>query len=103
MEARQGAARRPTQQRKQLRAARTQFMRDEETTLPRMTGDALLLMSTTTSESEPWPVTYAYEPLTATSRAFNRRDDETTLPRMTGDAGLLMSITTSELERPAAT
>ncbi len=50
MEARQGAARRPTQQRKQLMAARTRFMRDEETTLPWMTGDAGLLMSTTTSE-----------------------------------------------------
>ena len=31
---------------------RTQSRRDDETTLPRMTGDAGLLMSTTTSESE---------------------------------------------------
>ena len=78
-------------------------MRDEETTLPLMTGDAGLLMSTTTSESDNCPVTYAYEPLTATSRAFNIRDDETTLPRMTGDAGLLMSTTTSASEFAAAT
>ena len=35
-----------------LRVTRTQSIRDDETTLPRMTGDAGLLMSITTSESE---------------------------------------------------
>jgi hypothetical protein len=35
-----------------LRATRTPSRNDEETTLPRMTGDAGLLMSTTTSELE---------------------------------------------------
>jgi hypothetical protein len=34
------------------RASRTKSRRDDETTLPRMTGDAGLLMSTTTSEFE---------------------------------------------------
>ncbi len=35
-----------------LRVTRTQSRRDDDTTLPRMAGDAGLLMSTTTSESE---------------------------------------------------
>ena len=35
-----------------LRVTRTPSIRDDETTLPRMTGDAGLLMSITTSESE---------------------------------------------------
>ena len=51
-------------------------------TLPRMTGDAGLLMSTTTSESELLAVTYAYEPLTETPTAQSKRDDEVTLPTM---------------------
>jgi hypothetical protein len=41
----------------QLPASRTKSMRDDETTLPRMTGDAGLLMSITTSESELTPIT----------------------------------------------
>ena len=40
-----------------LRASRTSFRRDDDTTLPRMSGDAGLLMSTTTSESEERAVT----------------------------------------------
>jgi len=36
----------------QLRVTRTPSRRDDDTTLPRMTGDAGLLMSTTTSESD---------------------------------------------------
>ena len=40
-----------------LRASRTSFRRDDDTTLPRMTGDAGLLMSTTTSELEIHAVT----------------------------------------------
>ena len=35
-----------------LWVTRTPSIRDDETTLPRMTGDAGLLMSTTTSASE---------------------------------------------------
>jgi hypothetical protein len=46
--------------------ARTPSRRDDETTLPRTAGDAGLLMSTTTSESDASVATYAYEPLTAT-------------------------------------
>ena len=42
--------------RPQLLAARTLFS-DDETTLPRMTGDVGLLMSTTTSELEKRPAT----------------------------------------------
>ncbi len=41
----------------QLRVTRTLSRSDEETTLPRMTGDAGLLMSITTSESERCPTT----------------------------------------------
>jgi len=36
---------------------RTWSRRDDDTTLPRMTGDAGLLISTTTSESDPCAVT----------------------------------------------
>ena len=43
--------------RPQLRATRTPSRRDDDTTLPRMTGDVGLLMSTTTSESDPCAVT----------------------------------------------
>jgi hypothetical protein len=56
------------QSRSQFRVARTP-LREDDTTLPRMAGDTGLLTSTTTSESEIWPVTYAYEPLTATLAA----------------------------------
>ncbi|KOO36136.1 hypothetical protein Ctob_016508 [Chrysochromulina tobinii] len=77
---------------------RTPSRRDDETTLPRMAGDAGLLTSTTTSALEFAAATYAYTPLTATPTASIRRDDETTLPRMTGDVGLLTSTTTSERE-----
>ena len=86
-----------------LWVTRTPPRRDDETTLPRMTGDAGLLTSTTTSELESAAATQAYTPLKATPTASFRRDDETTLPRMTGDVGLLTSITTSELEYCAAT
>ena len=41
----------------QLRASRTPSMSIDETTLPRMTGEAGLLMSTTTSESERYAAT----------------------------------------------
>jgi hypothetical protein len=41
----------------QIPASRTKSMRDDETTLPRMTGDAGLLMSIATSESELTPIT----------------------------------------------
>ena len=52
-----------------LWVTRTPPRRDDETTLPRMTGDAGLLTSTTTSELEPNAATYAYTPLTATAVA----------------------------------
>ena len=41
------------QPRSQLRASRTKSRRDDETTLPRMIGDAGLLTSITTSDFEP--------------------------------------------------
>ena len=43
--------------RAELQAARTKSRRDDDTTLPRMTGDAGLLMSTTTSDLETHAVT----------------------------------------------
>ena len=86
-----------------LWVTRTPSISDDETTLPRMTGVAGLLTSTTTSASDSDAATYAYTPLTATFAGPSRRDDETTLPRMTGDAGLLTSTTTSELENCPAT
>ena len=41
----------------QLRVTRTPSRRDDDATLPRMSGDAGLLMSTTTSESDKYAVT----------------------------------------------
>jgi len=43
--------------RAKLQAARTNCIRDNDTTLPRMTGDAGSLMSITTSELETHAVT----------------------------------------------
>ena len=52
-----------------LWVTRTPPRRDDETTLPRMTGDAGLLTSTTTSALEFTAATYTYTPLTATEVA----------------------------------
>ncbi|KOO34114.1 hypothetical protein Ctob_015799 [Chrysochromulina tobinii] len=52
-----------------LWVTRTPPRRDDETTLPRMTGDAGLLTSTTTSELESAAATQAYTPLKATPTA----------------------------------